>query len=223
MGSILAAPHGDFLNDAQAVPLFWRGIGLMGVGFVGSWLLRKVGWAWFWGVAIVPRIILLSMYPGDDIWRYLWEGHIQNLGFNPYLLAPDADVLIPLRFDWWGEINHSHLAGIYPPITQLGFRLLAAMSPSVLLFKSAFVAADLCICGLLSNRFGYRATLLYAWNPLVMYSFAGGGHYDSWFLLPLVVAWLAWEKKVGDGLADNGLSALRTPLSALAIGLSIGI
>ncbi|MEM9150578.1 MAG: hypothetical protein AAGB19_09005, partial [Cyanobacteria bacterium P01_F01_bin.3] len=168
IGSILAAPHGDFLNDAQAVPLFWRGIGLMGVGFVGSWLLRKVGWAWFWGVAIVPRIILLSMYPGDDIWRYLWEGHIQNLGFNPYLLAPDADVLIPLRFDWWGEINHSHLAGIYPPITQLGFRLLAAMSPSVLLFKSAFVAADLCICGLLSNRFGYRATLLYAWNPLVM-------------------------------------------------------
>ena len=242
-GSILAAPHGDFLNDPQAVPLFWRGMSLMGVGFVGAWCLRKVGGLWFWGIAIAPRLILLSMYPGDDIWRYIWEGHIQILGFNPYLLAPDVAVLAPFRFDWWSQINHPDLAAIYPPITQLCFRLLAAISPSVLLFKSAFVAADLCICGLLSRRFGYRATLLYAWNPLVMYSFAGGGHYDSWFLLPLVVAWLGWESPHPKSLSlrerdfESGSLTLRErarvrdakiltdrkSLSALALGASIGI
>ncbi|MEM9945036.1 MAG: hypothetical protein AAF810_03120 [Cyanobacteria bacterium P01_D01_bin.36] len=231
VGSILAAPYGDFLNDPQAVPLFWRGVSLMGLGFVGAWLLRKVGGFWFWGLAIAPRLILLSMYPGDDIWRYIWEGHIQNLGFNPYLLAPNAAVLEPFRFDWWSQINHPDLAAIYPPVTQLGFRLLAAISPSVLLFKSAFVAADLCICGLLSRRFGYRAAVVYAWNPLVMYSFAGGGHYDSWFLLPLVVAWLctscfrAPPKDIRWGPGTNAVypRPLMQPFLVLALGVSIGV
>ncbi|MDJ0691903.1 MAG: glycosyltransferase family 2 protein [Xenococcaceae cyanobacterium MO_188.B32] len=37
-----------------------------------------------------------------------------------------------------------------------------------------------------------RSTL-YAWNPLVIYSFAGGAHYDSWFILPLVAAWFLFD------------------------------
>ena len=155
-----------------------------------AWGLGQISSGWFWLLAILPRLVMLAMYPGDDIWRYLWEGHIQNLGFNPYLLPPNADVLAPFRFDWWIEINHPELAAVYPPIAQLWFRLLAAIAPSVLLFKSTFVAADLGICWLLSRRFGHLATLSYAWNPLVIYSFAGGGHYDSLFLLPLVAAWL---------------------------------
>ncbi|MGC1217339.1 MAG: glycosyltransferase family 2 protein [Phormidesmis sp.] len=227
LGSCLAAPHGDFLNQPDAVPLFWRGMGLMSLGFVGSWALQKVGAGWFWGVAIAPRLVLLTMYPGDDIWRYLWEGHLQNLGFNPYLLAPSADVLAPFRFEWWPQINHSDLAAIYPPITQLGFRILAAISPAVLLFKSAFILADLGICWLLSARFGHRATLLYAWNPLVIYSFAGGGHYDSWFLLPLVIAWLWWERFVVSPASFMPVPFMPAPFTlapvALALGTSIGV
>jgi hypothetical protein len=200
MGSVWALPHGDFLHDPNAVPLFWRAMGLMNVGFVLAWGLQKVPGGWFWMGAIAPRLILLAMHPGDDIWRYLWEGHIQNHGFNPYLTAPSADELAPLRLDSlrldeWSQINHPDHAAIYPPIALLGFRLLALISPSVLLFKLSFTLADLGICKLLSRRFGYAASLLYAWNPLVMYSFAGGGHYDSWFLLPLVMAWLGWRQE----------------------------
>ena len=208
VGSLQAMPFGDFLNQVNAVPNFWKGIGLMGAGFVASWGLKQVSGYWFWGVAIATRLILLAMYPGDDIWRYLWEGHIQSAGFNPYLLAPSADVLTPLRFAGWEQINHMDHAAIYPPLTQLGFRLLSAIQPSVLLFKLSFAIADLAICWLLSRRFGYSATLLYAWNPLVIYSFAGGGHYDSWFLLMLVAGWLWGERWI---------------LSALAIGASIAI
>lgn len=221
LGSVLAAPYGDFLNDPQAVPLFWRGVGLMSLGFVGSWFLTSVSRPWFWLLLLVPRLVMLAMYPGDDIWRYLWEGHIQNAGFNPYVIAPDAEVLLPLRFDWWAEINHPHLPAIYPPVTQLGFRALAMVAPSVLLFKTAFVAADVAICGVLCDRFGYQSTILYAWNPLVIYSFAGGGHYDSWFLLPVVLAWLWWEsaeEKSGEK------SSKRLELgSALAVGVSVAV
>jgi len=225
-GSVLAAPHGDFLNQPEAVPLFWVATAVMGLGFVLSWALEKVGGGWFWGVAVAARLILLAMYPSDDIWRYLWEGHIQNLGFNPYLISPNADALIPFRealpLNGWHQINHPDLAAIYPPITQLGFRTLAAIAPSVLLFKSAFVAADLAICGLLSRRFGCRETVLYAWNPLVLYSFAGGGHYDSWFLLPLVVAWLWTDERSITSKRNRVLSKAQIG-AAIALGVSIGV
>ena len=224
IGSILAMPYGDFLNQPNAVPLFWRGTGLMGLGFVFSWGLSRVSSIWFWLGAVVPRLVLLAMYPGDDIWRYLWEGHIQLAGFNPYLLAPNADVLEPLRLSGlsgWESINHPDHVAIYPPLAQLGFRMLAAIASiagfPVLLFKSAFVAADLCICRLLSRRFGYQAALLYSWNPLVIYSFAGGGHYDSWFLLPLVAGWLWWEGGDRESRTFTGWK------SAIALGLSIAI
>ncbi len=65
---------------------------------------------------------------------------------------------------------------------------------SFLSIKLSFLAADLAICGLLSARFGALRAALYAWNPLVIYGISGGGHYDSWFLLPLVAAWLLAER-----------------------------
>jgi glycosyltransferase involved in cell wall biosynthesis len=209
LGAVLILPHGDF-QQAGTVPRFWWGIGVMGLGFVLSWTLRSINSAWFWSVTILTRLLLLPMYPGDDIWRYLWEGHIQNLGFSPYDLSPNAPELIPYRTDWWELMNHLGTSAIYPPLTQLGFRALALISTSVLLFKLAFVLADLGVCWLLSKNWGDRQTLLYAWNPLVIYSFAGGGHYDSWFILPLVAGWLAFERR-------------HRAWSALLIGLSVAI
>jgi glycosyltransferase involved in cell wall biosynthesis len=209
LGAVFILPHGDF-QQAGTVPRFWWGIGVMSLGFVLSWTLRSISSAWFWSVTILTRLLLLPMYPGDDIWRYLWEGHIQNLGFSPYDLPPNAPELIPYRTDWWELINHLGTSAIYPPLTQLGFRALALISTSVLLFKLMFVLADLGVCWLLSKNWGDRQTVLYAWNPLVIYSFAGGGHYDSWFILPLVAGWLAFERR-------------HWVWSALLIGLSVAI
>ena len=209
LGTVLILPHGDF-QQAGTVPRFWLGIGVMGLGFVFSWGLRDISSAWFWSVTILTRLLLLPMYPGDDIWRYLWEGHIQNLGFSPYNLPPNALELIPYRTDWWSLINHPGTSAIYPPLTQLGFRALAIISTSVLFFKLAFVLADLGACWLLSKNWGERRTLLYGWNPLIIYSFAGGGHYDSWFIWPLVAGCLAFEGR-------------KWLWSAWLIGLSVAI
>ncbi|MEM9540025.1 MAG: glycosyltransferase family 2 protein [Cyanobacteria bacterium P01_E01_bin.42] len=213
IGTVLILPYGDF-RQVEAVPKFWAGIGVMSAGFVLSWGLRSLKLTWFWGVAIALRLLLLFMYPGDDIWRYLWEGHIQNIGFNPYDLAPEAAELIPHRTDWWELINLKHFSAIYPPITQYGFRILAAISPSVILFKLGFIIPDLLICWLLSRKFGFLKTIIYAWNPLILYSFAGGGHYDSWFVLPLVAAWLLFDSETEE---KNYLG------TALLLGLSIAV
>jgi len=207
-GAILVIPHGDF-PKLGTVFRFWQGIGLMAVGFVLSWRLRTVNAAWFWGISILTRLLLLPMYPGDDIWRYLWEGHIQTLGFSPYQFAPNAPELIAHRTEWWSLINHLDVSAIYPPVVQLGFWGLATLVPAVLLFKLAFVLADGLTCWLLSRRFGYTQTLLYAWNPLVIYSFAGGAHYDSWFVLPLVAAWLTFDR-------DSDRDAIAAPARTAA-------
>ncbi|RMF27466.1 MAG: glycosyltransferase family 2 protein [Cyanobacteria bacterium J083] len=194
LGACLVLPWGDF-RQVQAVPNFWFGISIMSLGFVYAWGLKSLTGVWFWLVAIISRVLLIPMYPGDDIWRYLWEGYIQNLGYSPYDFAPNAAELSTYRTAWWSLINHLNVSAIYPPLTQLGFRLLAAISPSVVLFKLAFVLADLAVCWLLVRRFGYLKSILYAWNPLIIYSFAGGGHYDSWFVLPLVAACLIVERQ----------------------------
>ena len=221
IGAVIIAPYGDF-RQPENVVRFGYGVAVMYLGFIASWKLRGLTWKWFWAIAIATRLILLPMYPGDDIWRYLWEGNIQNLGFSPYDFAPNAAELIPYRTEWWSQINHSGVTAIYPPLSQLGFRGLASISPSVILFKSSFAIADLSICWLLTRKFTYRAASLYAWNPLVIYSFAGGGHYDSWFILPLVAAWILWDREIQ--LKDT--TAVNSPslwLVSFLIGVSIAI
>ena len=215
VGALITSPYGDFRQPETVISFGW-GIAVMGLGFIFSWKLKSLSLSWFWFVAIATRLILLAMYPGDDIWRYIWEGYIQNQGFSPYDFAPNALELIPYRFQWWSQINHQGVSAIYPPLTQLGFRGLAAISPSVILFKSGFAIADLLICWLLTKKFSYLDTTLYAWNPLVIYSFAGGGHYDSWFILPLVAAWilLGNEKK---------LAFVPLLISGLLVGISIAL
>lgn len=218
-GCALMAPYGDFAS-AESFTRFGFGVAILGLGFILSWQIQQISTVWFWGSAIAARLLLLPMQPGDDIWRYLWEGRIQNLGFSPFHLAPNAEALIEYRTSWWSMINHLDVSAIYPPLAQWGFRGLAALSTSVLLFKLGFVLADLLICGLLSRRFGHAQTLLYAWNPIVLYSFAGGGHYDSWFLLPLVAAWLCFDSPKPERALHHPQRSL---LSAVFLGISVAI
>ena len=84
----------------------------------------------FWIVAILLRIVALPLEPGDDIWRYQWEGKVQNAGFNPYVLAPNDAQLTTVRAEFpdWSQINHRDFSAIYPPGTELIF---AGLSRSV--------------------------------------------------------------------------------------------
>ena len=56
--------------------------------------------ATFWGVALILRLVVLPLEPGDDFWRYQWEGKIQQAGFNPYVHAPDDPQLEPVRAEF---------------------------------------------------------------------------------------------------------------------------
>lgn len=218
VGCWVLMPHGDFQQAGVLLP-FWLGYGVMGLGFVLCWRIAQISGLWFWAIALLSRGLLLAMAPGNDIWRYLWEGLIQTQGFSPYDYAPVDPTLAPLRTEWWPLINRADVSAIYPPLTQWGFRALAAIAPSVLLFKISFVVADLAICGLTARRYGYARALTYSWNPLILYCFAGGGHYDSWFVLTLVLAWFSFDQPA----ADSQLTVRAYVLGAFWVGISVAL
>ena len=191
-GALLLRPHGR-LHQLGQVPPFLAGLAVMSAGYLLALRVPRFPAIVFWSAAIGLRLGLLAMEPGDDLYRYVWEGRVLAAGQNPYLHEPDSPGLIPMRDALWKKVEHRESSAIYPPLAEIIFAALAKAGGGVLAFKSAFALADLAICLLLARRFGRASTLLYAWNPLVLYAFAGGGHYDSLFLLPLVAAWLAWE------------------------------
>ena len=165
----------------------------------------------FWAVVIALRLVALPLAPGDDFWRYQWEGKIQHAGFNPYVNAPDDPQLEPVRseFPEWHKINHRDFRAIYPPGAELLFAGLSRISDSPLLYKLLFAGADIATIAVLlrlfrgahassSRRRGsaspndsasssrYANAAWYAWNPLVVYSFAGAAHFDSLMILPMI-------------------------------------
>jgi hypothetical protein len=188
VGLAAMLPHGDFRLPG-AVMFFLLAAAVAVTGYaVACGGAARMPLAWGWAVAIGFRLLLLPMYPSDDIWRYLWEGKIQNLGFSPYALAPASETLAMFRDGYWPLINHPSMAALYPPGAELVFRGLAAAWYHPLMYKLAFVAADLGVVWLLQRLLAERGQPVhrawwYAWNPLVIYAFAGGGHFDSLMLV----------------------------------------
>ena len=78
-------------------------------------------------VAVALRLPLLFCPPNSDTNRYAWEGHIQRLGFSPYTAGPLDPRLEPHRDEIWEGINKKKFPTIYPPLSELEFRLLSTI------------------------------------------------------------------------------------------------
>jgi hypothetical protein len=141
-------------------------------------------------ISVLLRAAMMPFAASDDVNRYVWEGVIQNHGCNPYSVSPDDPSLIPLRNDLWQGINHKDMKAIYGPFSELLFRACALVSRSPLFFKIVFTLFDLgtLVFLLLLMRtwsMEIRHVVLYALNPLVLFSFAGEGHLEI-----ILVFWL---------------------------------
>jgi len=144
--------------------------------------------------AVVFRALLIPLTPSlsDDIYRYVWEGRVQNAGFDPYVIPPDAASLEPLRDSVWEHVNHREYTAIYPPLAQLVFRGLA-LAGGVTVFKLALSGIDILAVWLLLRalrraNLPARRAVWYAWNPLAVVEVAGSGHFEPLALAPLVAA-----------------------------------
>lgn len=194
------------------------------LGFAGYlillWMIARYkhayilgGWGWWVAGCILLRVVLVTMQPSDDVYRYVWEGRVQLAGFDPYTLPPDDPELMDLRNEEWAQINHPHFPAIYPPFAQMTFIVAAAIHPTAQTIKAMQVLWDVITILLLSailkrlDMSPYRA-FVYGLCPLVLTAYGIEGHVDS--LMLMLTAASVWA-----------VTSRRFDLAGVALGLAI--
>lgn len=138
--------------------------------------------------------------PDDDIHRYVWDGRVQRLGYNPYVVIPNDPALVQLHTAETRTLNHPDLPSLYPPGAELFFRGVTAVHESIFALKVVFVLCDFAITFILldllrSRGQGPHWVLIYAWNPLLAVEVAGSGHIDIVGVLCLLVSAAALARR----------------------------
>jgi len=146
-------------------------------------------------LAALWHVPFLLAQPGldDDVHRYLWDGRVQRLGYNPYLLVPSEPANARLHTRETSTLNNPEVPSPYPPGAQLLFRAVTAIDESTFALKIAFVICDLAIVFVLLDvlrctQQGEHWVLAYAWHPLLATEVAGSGHVDIVGVLLLLVS-----------------------------------
>jgi hypothetical protein len=149
----------------------------------------------------------------SDMTRYIWDGRVQRLGYNPYAVVPGDPALahthtgdsarMPSRFD----------RTPYPPAAQLFFRGVVTLSESPRVLKLVLTLCDILTMLLLWRWLSVTGrnewlTLAYAWNPLVILEVAHSGHIDA-----LGAMWIT--------AAALCLTLRRTALASVAFTLAV--
>jgi alpha-1,6-mannosyltransferase len=165
-------------------------------------------------LAAVWQIEFLRVPSGadDDIHRYVWDGRLQRLGYNPYLVVPSDPAAKGLHTAETRTLNNPDLPSPYPPGAQLFFRAVTAIQESAFALKVAFVVCEFAMLFVLLDvlrctRQEAHLVLAFAWNPLLAIEVAGSGHIDIVGALLLLVSAAALVRRwrataaVGLGLA----------------------
>ncbi len=167
-------------RGARATTTFPRRVVVIGLVLAAAW-----------------NIAFLRLPAGadDDIHRYVWDGRLQRLGYNPYLLVPSDPAAKELHTPETRNLNNPDLPSPYPAGAQLFFRAVTAIQESTFAFKVAFVICEFAIVFVLLDLLRctgqeQRAHLVlaYAWNPLLAIEVTGSGHIDIVGALLLVVS-----------------------------------
>ena len=168
-------------------------------------------------ISALWQIAFLRLSPGpdDDVHRYVWDGRLQRLGYNPYLVIPSDPAVAGLHTTETLRLNNPNLPSPYPPGAQLFFRGVTAIRESVFAFKAAFMICDLGIALVLLDLLrttgrSAHLVLAYAWNPLLAIEVAGSGHIDIVGALLVVISVAALARRWRQ-------------VAALALGLAIVI
>ncbi len=173
-------------------------------------------------LGVLIRLILFAGLPtlSDDLYRFLWDGHLLNSGLNPFAELPgyylDQSNIQGINQSLFDKLNSPEFFTIYPPLNQFIFWLAAHFGGDSWLVSANIIRVSLLIGDLLSYYFlrkiliengqkGKRA-LIYFLNPLVILEGVGNLHFEvlvTGFLM-MGVYYLnkyPWKAAFGFGLA----------------------
>jgi hypothetical protein len=167
--------------------------------------------------AAVWHVVFLTIPTGsdDDVRRYVWDGRLQRLGYNPYLVIPGDPIFAPLHTDETRALNNPDLPSIYPPGAQLFFRAVTAVHESVFAMRIAFALCEFAIVVVLLDILrrtgeGTHWILAFAWHPLLATEVVGSGHIDIFGVLLLVLSFAALIRRW-------------RPIAAIAFALAVAV
>jgi len=173
------------IREFFSVPKFPRRVVVIGLALAALWHLP---------------FLLMPAGADDDVHRYVWDGRLQRLGYNPYVVVPNDPAFSALHTDETRNLNNPEVASPYPAGAQLFFRAVTAIHESTFAFKAAFVLCELAIIPLLLaelRRVGQAEhwVLAYAWNPLLVTCVTYSGHVDILGVLLLLLSAVALERR----------------------------
>ncbi len=170
--------------------------------------------------SVIFRLLLFFAVPelSDDVYRFIWDGHLLLQGINPYVHLP-VDIISSLEIadseffrDLFKMLNSQAYHSVYPPTNQLIFMIGAAIGQesvfgSILVIRTILLGFDLAVMLMLHklakvfNRPRCRV-LLYALNPLVILEITGNLHFEGIVLFfVLLTLWYWYIKHKGIGIA----------------------
>ena len=153
-------------------------------------------------LAALWHLQFLRMPPGpdDDIHRYIWDGRVQRLGYDPYRVVPGDPALSALHTSETRTLNNPDVPSPYPAGAELFFRAVTAIHESTFALKVAFVLCGFAIVLVLLDILrrsgqGMHWVLAYAWHPLLATEVSGSGHIDIVGVLLLLVSFAALGRR----------------------------
>jgi hypothetical protein len=173
------------IREFFSTPRFPRRVIVIGLALAAVWHLP---------------FLLMPAGADDDVHRYVWDGRLQRLGYNPYVVVPNDPAFSALHTDETRNLNNPEVVSPYPAGAQLFFRAVTAIHESASAFKVAFVLCELAIVPLLLaelRRLGHAKhwVLAYAWNPLLVTCVTYSGHVDILGVLLLLLSAAALARR----------------------------
>ena len=214
----------SFLDSSKHPDLFFACLAIAACAYIRTLLLldgvsaaSKQALLLSLALAAAWRVPLLLMPPtlSTDVYRYVWDGRIQRLGYNPYLVVPSDPAHRELHTAETRLMNHPWLPTPYPAGAELFFRAAMTVGESARSMKLAVTICDAATVAMLlwwlidSGRNPWWV-LAYAWNPLVSLEGAGNGHIDLLGALCLI-------------LTAFSLSRGRRTIAALTLALGVAV
>ena len=159
------------------------------------------------GFGVLFALVLVWMYPinATDLFQYFFRSRIFVLyGCNPLFDTPGrffTDPYLYLVGEW------TDIASPYGPVWELlaggvawatGGKLLPnllALKSMAVLFYAGGVVLVYKILGQLAPERRLGGTLLFAWNPLILFQWIGNGHNDVVMLFFILLGIWLWARK----------------------------
>lgn len=181
------------------------------------------------------RFCLLLSFPAlsDDVFRFLWDGRLQELGINPFDFTPrqiigqNTDKFLN---ELYPNLNSPDYYSVYPQLLQYLFYIATKLGGQNLLAGAIILKAIIILfeCGsiwlliqlLKLKHLDKRNVLIYLLNPLVIIELTGNIHFEALMIFfVLLTAWLLLKKQSSAAAGALSLAVQAKLLPLIAIPL----